>query len=525
MAEAAWWCDAVLYQIYPRSFQDSDGDGVGDLVGIRERLGYLESLGVDALWLSPFYRSPMADFGYDVSDHCDIDPLFGSLADFDALLAACHERGLKLLIDLVPNHTSVAHPWFEDSRASRSAEKRDWYIWRDPAPDGGPPNNWTSEFGGSAWQWDARTGQYYYHAYLPEQPDLNWRNPAVRRAVFDIMRFWLDRGVDGFRIDVVWHLAKDPRFRDNPVERDPASGRERQVRLYNTDRPDVFDYIAEMCEVTGAYEGRVLIGEIYLPVDRLVDYFVRKGGCEHLPFNFHLVLKPWKAQAIGTSIEEFESRRPADGTPVWALGNHDVARVASRIGGDQARVAAMLLLTLPGMPTVYYGDELGMRDAEVSDANSQDPLAQRIAGRGRDGPRAPMAWSRRAEWGFTEGRPWLDFAANAEEANLAAQRRDPCSMLALYTALIALRKSSAALRRGEWRLLQAGDGVLAYELSLQGERLLVALNFSNSERTLKTQARQADLLLSTCLDRPSPAQEDGVRLRGNEGRVLSLGAA
>jgi alpha-glucosidase len=346
-----WWHTTTIYQIYPRSFQDDDRDGVGDLRGILRRLDYLVELGIGTIWLSPIFRSPMADFGYDVSDHTDIDPVFGTLADFDELLHAVHRRGLKLLLDLVPNHTSDLHPWFVESRSSRDNPKRDWYLWRDPGPSGGPPNNWLSEFGGSAWTLDPRTGQYDGHAFLARQPDLNWRNPEVWGAVHDVMRFWLERGVDGFRVDAVGHLLKDQQFRDNPpnpdvAEDDPPS--KRLLRLYNADLPELQEVIAGLRSVVDEFSDRLLIGEVYLPFDRLSAYYGRGLSGAHFPFNFALLSTAWKARAIARLVDEYEAALPPGGWPNWVLGNHDKPRVATRVGIEQARIAAMLLLTLRG---------------------------------------------------------------------------------------------------------------------------------------------------------------------------------
>jgi len=352
-AAISWWRKGILYQIYPRSFQDSNGDGIGDLPGIIHRMPYLFDLGVDAVWLSPIFPSPMADFGYDISNYLDVDPIFGTLDDFDTLVAAAHASDLKVILDLVPNHTSDQHPWFIESRGSHDNPKRDWYLWHEPRADGTAPNNWMSEFGGSAWKYDAGTKQYYYHAFLREQPDLNWRNPAVRQAIYDVMRFWLRRGVDGFRVDVLWHLIKDAEFRDNPPNPNFRPGRpphEALLPLYTTDRPEILDVVTEMRRVVDEFRDRVLIGEIYLPVDRLVAYYGRELSGAHLPFNFALLSAPWNARAIAKLIDDYESALPADAWPNWVLGNHDRPRVASRVGQPQARVAAMLLLTLRGTP-------------------------------------------------------------------------------------------------------------------------------------------------------------------------------
>ena len=392
---ALWWQTGVIYQIYPRSFQDTNGDGIGDLKGIERRLDYLIGLGVDAIWISPIYPSPMADFGYDVADYCGVDSRFGALADFDNLLVQAHARGLKILLDFVPNHTSDRHPWFVESRSSRDNPKRDWYIWRDPAPDGGPPNNWISDFGGSAWEWDEATGQYYYHAFLKEQADLNWRNPAVQSAMYDVMRFWFDRGVDGFRIDVLWHMVKAADFPDNPPNPayQPAmSDMHRVLQLHSTDQPEVHGIAADMRAIADSYsaEGRgerVLIGEIYLPVDRLMHYYGRERAGVHLPFNFQLVDAPWEARSLATLIADYEAALPPGCWPNWVLGNHDRPRVAAKRGQAQARVAAMLLLTLRGTPTLYYGDELGLSDVAIPpDAGSGPARAARA--RARLGPRS-----------------------------------------------------------------------------------------------------------------------------------------
>ncbi|HEY2592077.1 MAG TPA: alpha-amylase family glycosyl hydrolase, partial [Steroidobacteraceae bacterium] len=373
---APWWRRGVLYHIYPRSFMDTNGDGIGDLRGIASRLDYLCELGVDALWLSPIYPSPMADFGYDVGDYTSIDPVFGTLEDFDALLAEAHHRGLKLVLDFVPNHTSECHPWFLESRASRASPRRDWYIWRDPASDGGPPNNWLSSFGGSAWRLDPGTAQYYYHAFLEAQPDLNWRNPRVRAAMHDVLRFWLDRGVDGFRVDVLWHLIKDAQFRDNPPNPEYRHGEPphaQQVMLYSADRPEIHEVVAELRRIVDEYDERVLIGEIYLPIERLVAYYGADLRGAHLPFNFQLIETVWDARGIARMIDQYEAAVPARAWPNWVLGNHDKPRIATRVGVPQARVAAMLLLTLRGMPTMYYGDELGMRNVPIPPELVQDP--------------------------------------------------------------------------------------------------------------------------------------------------------
>lgn len=497
---ALWWQDAAIYQIYPRSFQDSDGDGVGDLAGIRRRLGYLKELGVGALWLSPIFPSPMADFGYDVADYCGIDPLFGDLDAFDALVGEAHAHGLKLLLDFVPNHTSDAHPWFQESRSGRGSARRDWYIWRDPAPDGGPPNNWISNFGGSAWAFDEASGQYYYHAFLKEQPDLNWRNPQVVEAMCDVLRFWLDRGVDGFRVDVIWHLMKDPGFRDNPANPGWAPGQrdiDRFLQVHSADQEDVHDVIAALRRTVDAYDERLLIGEIYLPVDRLMAYYGRAMDGVHLPFNFQLILAPWRAEVIADLIEEYEAALPEGGWPNWVLSNHDQPRIAARLGEAQARVAATLLLTLRGTPTLYYGDELAIGDVAIAPERVRDPWAKTEpdASFNRDRARTPMQWSAEANAGFSDGEPWLPLTDDWTRRNVAAQADDPGSMLTLYRALLALRANEPELTVGAWRRLPAEAPLLAY---VRGDTVAVVLNLEGAPAALTLPAKFAEgtLLLS-----------------------------
>ena len=364
-----WWHGGVIYQVYPRSFQDSDGDGVGDLAGIRSRLGYLAGLGIDAIWLSPVFPSPMADFGYDVADYCGIDPLFGDLAGFDRLLAESHALGLRVLLDFVPNHTSDQHPWFVESRSSRDNPRRDWYFWRDPAPGGGPPNNWTSDMGGSAWTFDEGTGQYYPHAFLREQPDLNWRHPAVRAAMEAVLRFWFDRGVDGFRVDVLWHCIKAEGLPDNPLNPDyhPAQGdKHRVLQTHSANRPEIHDLAAGLRCIADTYRDRLLVGEIFLPLPELVRYYgTDSAPGVHLPFNFRLLEAAWDAAGIAQWIAEYEAALPPGAWPNWVMGSHDAPRLAARLGEAQARVAAMLLLTLRGTPTLYQGDELGIGEVAI----------------------------------------------------------------------------------------------------------------------------------------------------------------
>ena len=526
-----WWQAGVIYQIYPRSFQDTNNDGIGDLGGIERRLDYLVSLGVDAIWISPIYPSPMVDFGYDVTDYCDVDPRFGTLADFDGLLMQAHRRRLKVLLDFVPNHTSDRHPWFVESRAARASQKRSWYIWRDPAADGGPPNNWISDFGGSAWEWDRTTGQYYYHAFLKEQPDLNWRHPDVQAAMYDVMRFWFDRGVDGFRIDVLWHMLKAADFPDNPPNpayRPEMGEMHRLLQLHSTDQPEVHRIATEMREIADSYGAmgqgkRVLLGEIYLPVDRLMRYYGSERPGVHLPLNFQLIDTPWEARALATLITNYESLLPLDGWPNWVLGNHDRPRVAANRGHAQARVAAVLLLTLRGTPTLYYGDELGLSDVAIEPSKVRDPreLREPGLGLGRDPMRTPMPWDASENAGFTTAKPWLPLNADWPTRNVARMTEESQSILTLYRRLLALRRDCLALSIGDFVLLNVEDEILAYERRYDAERLIVALNLGGQPHRLQLPdwARDSRLLLSTAQD-PAPVEGGAVLLRSNEAVVL-----
>jgi alpha-glucosidase len=528
-----WWQRGVIYQIYPRSFLDTDADGVGDLRGIISRLDYPAALGVDAVWLSPIYPSPMCDFGYDVSDYTNVHPLFGTLDDFDRLVDETHRRGLKLILDYVPNHTSDQHPWFIESRSSRHNAKRDWYIWRDPAPNAGPPNNWLSHFGGNGWQLDPNTGQYYFHSFLAAQPDLNWRNPQVREAMHDVLRFWLARGVDGFRVDVLWLLIKDDQFRDNPPNPNWKAGDHpngRLIMLYSADRPEVQQVVADLRDVVDEYEDRVLIGEIYLPVERLVAYYGADLKGAHLPFNFQLLETRWNARGIAALINEYEAALPRGGWPNWVLGNHDKSRIATRVGVEQARVAAILLLTLRGTPTMYYGDELGMLDVNIPPERIRDPLEKRVPGLGlgRDPCRTPMQWNGSNNAGFTSGTPWLPIDDDYPIVNVDSQSTDPSSILTLYHRLVALRRQHAALAYGDYEPVAMTGDLLAYIRKLGTSRFLVALNLGSDPHAVSFADAMEDrgrIVISTHLDREGEVMEGDLSLRANEGVIIFLDVA
>ncbi len=520
-----WWESGVIYQIYPRSFQDGNGDGVGDLAGIRHRLDYISRLGVDAVWLSPIFPSPMADFGYDVSNYCDVADIFGDLTEFDALLAEAHGRGLKVLLDFVPNHTSSQHPWFVESRSSRDSAKRDWYIWRDPAPDGGPPNNWTSDMGGSAWEFDSATGQYYLHAFLKEQADLNWRNPDVRAAMMDVLRFWFDRGVDGFRIDVLWHCFKAEGLPDNPPNPDflPGMGEKLKVLQHkSTNQPEVHVMAHAFRRLADRYGDRLLVGEIVLPLAELMDYYGSDDAPGvHLPFNFQLLEATWDAQALARIIGDYEAALPPGGWPNWVMGSHDSPRIAGRLGEAQARVAAMLLLTLRGTPTLYQGDELGIGRVDIPPNRIRDPqdLRQPGLGLGRDGARTPMPWDAHANAGFSTADPWLPLNGDWQTRNVATQEHDAGSMLRLYRELLILRRAQPALSVGDFALVPADQGVLQYERRDGADRLLIALNLTSEPRSifLPGGVGAAELLISTI-----PGRHFNSRLVADEGVTLRM---
>src|SRR5215207_7468460 len=519
-----WWQRGVIYQIYPRSFMDSNGDGVGDLPGILARLDQLTWLGVDAVWLSPVHPSPMDDFGYDISDYTGVDPVFGSLADLDGLVAAAHERGLRVLLDWVPNHTSDRHPWFEASRSDRDDPRRDWYVWRDPRPGGGPPTNWLRYVGDSAWCWDERTGQYYYRVFLDSQPDLNWRNSQVQEAMFDTLRFWLARGIDGFRIDALVALVEDAELRDNPPNPSYRPGEDfpymRELSVWNIDQPETRELAARMRKVVDEFgDDRVLLAELGIPLEQALAYYGGDGDTIQVPFNFELLSAAWDARGIATFVDRYLAALPAGAWPNWVLGNHDTPRVASRLGPAQARVAAMLLLTLPGTPVLYYGDEIGMTDVPVAPDQVRDPVAALIPGRGRDPERSPMRWDDRPGAGFTTGTPWLPLGDPA--VNVAAQRDDAGSMLTLHRRLLALRQGRLALSAGAYEPVQADGDVLAYLRTGDDGRWLVGLNLGQGAGRLDLAVR-GRVELATVPDRDGEWVEGGLDLAGDEGVVVRL---
>jgi alpha-glucosidase len=515
----AWWQRGAIYQIYPRSFADSDGDGIGDLAGIAAHLDHVAALGFEAIWLSPFYRSPMADYGYDVSDYRDVDPIFGTLADFDALLADAHARGIRVVVDWVPNHSSDQHEWFVESRSSREHPKRDWYVWRDGAPGGGPPNDWKSEFAavGDAWSFDERTGQWYLHSFMAEQPDLNWDNPEVEAAMHDVLRFWLDRGVDGFRLDAIPKIAKDPLLRPNSA----AVG-----RPHHEDWETIHDRLRGIRRVVDEYPDRMIAGEVYLlDLHRVVSY-LNSGDQLHLAHNFVFLRLPWQAEAFHTSIDDFEALAADTSWPAWFLSNHDHSRVATRFDTDgqgpaRARAIALMLYALRGTPFVYQGEELGLPDAEI-------PRERIVDIDGRDPERAPIPWRPPSAAGpgagFTTGEPWLPIVGAAEELNVERQAADPRSTLALVRRLAATRAEHPALQSGEQHMLETGEDVLAWVRVGPDGRIVAAVNFAAEAVTVglaeDDDTPHGRLLVTTDPDRPLERVDLGALELGPSEAVL-----
>ncbi|TRD21599.1 DUF3459 domain-containing protein [Palleronia caenipelagi] len=494
-----WWRGAVIYQIYPRSYQDGNGDGIGDLPGIISRLDHVARLGADAIWISPFFRSPMLDFGYDVSNYRDVDPMFGTLADFDALIERAHGLGLRVLIDLVLSHTSSEHPWFQESRSSRDNKRADWYVWADPKPDGTPPNNWLSIFGGSAWQWDGTRMQYYLHNFLAEQPDLNFHNPDVQQELLDVARFWLDRGVDGFRLDTVNFYVHDAQLRDNP----PLPTEERnantapavnpynfQDHLYDKTQPENLDFLRRLRAVMDEYPAITSVGEIgegQRGMETQRDY-TAGDDLLHMAYDFEfLAVSELKGTHVADVLERFD-RIVTEGWACWAFSNHDVARHVTRMGlsADAAKLCAAFLMSMKGTVCLYQGEELGFEEAYVPYEDLQDPYGKAFwpKYKGRDGCRTPMAWSSDAHGGFTDGKPWLPVSVNHMEHSVHAQDQDPESVLNFYRTFIAFRKTRPELAKGDLEVVEAGETHIAFLRKTADGQVFCAFNLSDTPCTI-----------------------------------------
>jgi alpha-glucosidase len=494
-----WWRGGVIYQIYPRSYMDGNGDGVGDLPGITSRLDYVAELGVDAIWLSPFFKSPMKDFGYDVSDYCDVDPLFGTLDDFRQLVSQAHARGLKVIIDQVLSHTSDQHPWFSESRSNTSNPKADWYVWADAKADGNPPNNWLAIFGGSAWQWDTRRKQYYMHNFLATQPDLNFHNPEVQSAILDTVKFWLDLGVDGFRLDTANFYFHDQQLRDNPPRLPPEDGKPMEIdvnpygwqqHIYDKTRPENLAFLRKLRALVDLYPHTTMVGEIGSDDSIATMAQYTSGGDKlHMAYSFDLLGTDSSSSYLLSLLQRFAAKA-ADGWPSWALSNHDVQRLASRWcqgkpHAPKLRLAAAMQMCLRGSPCIYQGDELGLPEADIAFEDLQDPYGITMwpEYKGRDGCRTPFPWeAQAADGGFGSGttKPWLPVADTHRPLAADAQAAQADSMLNFYRTLIHWRKPMACLVQGHMALHDAHAQVLAFTRHLDQERLFCAFNFSDS---------------------------------------------
>ena len=529
--EWLWWKDGVIYQIYPRSFADSNGDGIGDLPGIIGKLDYLADLGIDAIWLSPINPSPDADFGYDVADYKDIDPRYGTMDDFLQLIRAAHQRGIRIIMDLVLNHTSEEHPWFIESRSSLENPKRDWYIWRSGAEGGQkPPNRWQSVFGGKAWEFDERTGQYYYHMFTRQQPDLNWRNPEVYTEMMSIFRYWADRGVDGFRLDVFNNYFKDAHFRDNP-KKIGIRPFDWQVHLYDTNQPEMMTAVADIRSILDSYAERYVVGETFLADTKMTASYCGSGKF-HAAFDFYSLLKTtWNPGRYLNAMQRQDDALPVDAWPIHVLNNHDNPRIATRIRAgkddEKLKVAAAMLLTVRGTPFMYYGEELGMRDIQVSRSEIQDPVGKHYwpLPVGRDGCRSPMQWSAEPYGGFSKTTPWLKIHQNYLSRNVQAQQADPDSLLNFYKYLLHLRRSYAALRGGLFiPLHHEPQRVLSFIRQDNDHRILVALNLARGRSKLALGGDitryQWDVLLSNKKKNQPLFEKGWLKLEGYEVCIL-----
>lgn len=530
MKDYLWWKEGVIYQIYPRSYYDTTGNGIGDLPGIIRKLDYITDLGVDAIWLSPTFPSPEVDFGYDVSDYFDINPLFGTLKDMDRLVEQAHNRGLRVILDLVLNHTFDQHPWFQDARQNKTSEYRDHYIWAAPKPGGKRPNNWGSVFGGPAWTFDQTSGEYYLHLFYAEQPDLNWRNPRVRDAMLDIFRYWCDRGVDGFRLDVFNLCYKHPSLPDNPRRPLPTPPFVRrfdwQQHCYDYDQPDLLPLLSEIRGILDSYPERYAVGETFPGRPEMAARYSAPGYL-HAAFSFEFARCPWNPGRLKSAIERWNGLLGTAGWPTYVLGNHDLARPATRYAAgendDRLRVAAALLLCLRGTPFIYYGDEIGMRDIPINRKDDVlDPVGRRYWPfyKGRDGCRSPMQWTDAPGAGFTAGKPWLPVHENSQERNVESQLQNPASLLNLYRSLLRLRREYLALRRGDLTLLtDTPRAVLAFCRESEEQTLCVVLNFSPGPQRFSHQdlaAGELELILSSLPGEPMLVEDGELALAGNQ---------
>jgi alpha-glucosidase len=529
-----WYRNAVIYQIYPWSFKDSNGDGIGDLEGIIEKLDYLndgtpKSLGVEAIWISPIFPSPMKDFGYDISDYKNIDPRFGDLETFDRLVKEAHKRGIKIILDLVTNHTSSEHPWFKESRSSKDNPKRDWYVWHDPKPDRSEPNNWLAVSGGPAWTLDEATGQYYLHNFLSSQPDLNWRNEEVKNEMKSVIQFWLKRGVNGFRVDAMSHFIEDSELRDDPINPlyTPGDNPYRKlIHTYSDNRPETANIINFLCEATANYKDTLIVTESYLSLPELIKIYNSVPYPNHSPFNFNFLGMTWSAEQYRTFADWFDSLVGPLRTPTYVLGNHDNGRLMSRIGHQRTRISAMMLLTLRGMPFIYYGDEIGMKDGVIPPSMFRDGFATSspAPAASRDPERTPMQWTSQEGSGFSTGTPWLPVSDNFGSVNVEHESADPASLLNLYREILLLRRTMPSLHSGDYiSFPTTSRDIFFYCRQKDGEKCFVVLNFSDKTVTQHHDVEKVKILCSTYMDseRNFPSDKEIV-LRPFEGIIFTV---
>lgn len=537
--ELKWSETDIIYQIYPLSFKDTTANGKGDLQGIIDKLDYLndnteKSLGIDAVWLGPIYKTPMKDFGYDVSDYYKIEPVLGSFKLFSKLISQAHKRNIKILLDFVPNHTSDQHDWFLQSRSSKKNPKRNWYIWQDPKPDGSPPNNWLSRFGGSAWEFDKKTGQYYLHTFLKSQPDLNWRNPSVVREMTKILSFWLDKGVDGFRLDAVYHVVKDDKFRNNPINPRYIPGQDDPYRqylnVYDRGRPETLDVLKKICQTVGQYKNKFLVSEVFYKtkVSEISKYYDICKKADHAPFNFNFIRLEWNASDYRSFINNYLQKLDEDDWPNYVLGNHDRKRAASRLKSrKKARLAAIITLTLKGMPFIYYGEEIGMSNVPVKKDQQKDLWGRQVPGLdlGRDGQRTPMQWTAGKYAGFSQIKPWLPIARNYKQFNVKIELKEHKSMLNMYKKIIWFRKNSPALQNGIYYPLNTGNkNIFAYIREAPEQKILIIINFSGQKQKISLPFAKSKLVCSSFLSR-KPGQIlnlNNIYLKSYQGLIFEL---
>jgi len=518
-----WWKHAVIYHIYPKSFKDGNNDGFGDILGVIAKLDYLANLGVDAIWLSPVYSSPMVDAGYDIADYKNIDKEYGTMEDFRRLMDEAHKRGIRVIMDLVLNHTSDQHPWFIESKSSADNPKRNWYIWRPT------PNNWKTNFGKKAWQYDETTNEYYCHSFFKEQPDLNWRNPEVKEAMFDIMRYWLDMGVDGFRLDVINLLFKDKDFRDNKFRFFGKS------EVYNRNQPEMYDLLRDFRKLLDSYPDKTSVGEIYTPPPgnpALAASFLGNGSdMLHLVFDFSLVFSFWKASSYCRIINRFYKKIPAMGWPCFFLSNHDIGRSLNRMGWtfhkyEKAKLHAILHLTLKGTPFIYYGEEIGMENVSIPKEHIKDLYGKLLYPffKGRDHSRTPMQWDSSKNAGFSEQTPWLPISGSYKTINVEAEEKDVNSVLSVYKKLMALRKENNVLQSGNIHFVNKGkNNILIYSRRIEMEEIIIVLNFSNKKNMANIGAvgETSKVIFST--HQGTKIEENKIMLQPFEGVIVKKG--